>query len=121
MANYYAEFVSVNGTVIRKDTRVYIRDCLSRTRSSGKCIGTWYGKNPGCASSGQKGWGPLSLGNDKMLPYILARLQNVVNQRVKKRFVLPDDPYIQVLNTLRGHLPFRLRFHRRQAARASPG
>lgn len=61
MSQIYAEFRTINGHIVRMDTRVYLHDLNRRSNRTVSCIGLWYGKNPGSAGGDEAEWGPVNL------------------------------------------------------------
>lgn len=95
MNNYYATFRLFNNILLRYDTRIYWNDNI-HNKFNGKCIGTFYLKNPGSSQPTEiDKWSTLDLNNDKVLPYlrnVLLKLKNVFQDQIN------DNDYFQVLN-----------------------
>lgn len=101
-SRYWAEWdpTTVPGQVIRRDTRIYWAN--QTTMSAGRCVGTFFGENPGAAKSifglSYHGHSPSAgLSGDNTLSLISDAWDLAVKLGVCRQ---PDnDDFIEVLNT----------------------
>jgi hypothetical protein len=93
--SYFAMFLRSGQSVFRMDTRIYLAD-VPTAPDAGRCIAAVIGKNPGSARWRKLGaWGPLELGNDKMLPYVRNRFCEAYRRRGVR---IPRYAFVRVWN-----------------------
>jgi hypothetical protein len=93
--SYFAMFRRSGRSVFRLDTRIYLAN-VPTTRADGRCIAAVIGKNPGSARwTKLDQWGPLKLGDDKMLPYVRNRFLEAYRQR---GIEIPRYAFVRVWN-----------------------
>ena len=91
---YFAHFRMHEGNQFRLDTRIYLQD--EKPGEEDICVAAIIGKNPGFAN-GKKFdcLAPISLDNDKLLPFVRNRFQNAYKLAGVK---IPSGAFVRVWN-----------------------